>query len=59
MLLSVTERQREIGIRRAVGAKRIHILWQFLGEAVFISLLGGMGGIGFGFNNCFDREFSC
>ena len=48
MLLSVTERQREIGIRRAVGAKRIHILWQFLGEAVFISLLGGMGGIGLG-----------
>jgi len=45
MLLSVTERQREIGIRRAVGAKRIHILWQFLGEAVFISFLGGMGGI--------------
>jgi len=48
MLLSVTERQREIGIRRAVGAKRIHILWQFLGEAVFISFLGGMGGIGLG-----------
>jgi len=48
MLLSVTERQREIGIRRAVGAKRIHILWQFLGEAVFISLLGGIGGIGLG-----------
>jgi len=48
MLLAVNERQREIGIRRAVGAKKKDILWQFLGEACVISLTGGILGIGLG-----------
>ncbi len=48
MLASVTERTREIGIRRAIGAKRRQIVYQFLIETVVLSMAGGLVGLGIG-----------
>jgi putative ABC transport system permease protein len=49
MLVSVTERTKEIGIRRAVGATQTDVMWQFLTESVLQCIIGGLAGVGAGF----------
>jgi putative ABC transport system permease protein len=59
MLVTVSERTREIGLRKAVGARRGHVLTQFLVEAVVLAVLGGALGIGLGWRRAFQLPWAC
>ncbi|MCS7273778.1 MAG: ABC transporter permease [Fimbriimonadales bacterium] len=58
MLMSVTERVREIGIRKAVGAHPRDIFWQFLLEALLIALVGGLMGVLVGWGACLAIDYA-
>ncbi|MFM9995746.1 MAG: ABC transporter permease [Phycisphaerales bacterium] len=58
MLATVTERTREIGIRRALGATRRHIIWQFLVETGVLTALGGFAGVGLGLTFSWTLEWA-
>ena len=56
MLMVVSERTREIGLRKALGARRRDIVWQILTESVTLSTFGGVIGTGFGFILAIDHQ---
>ena len=58
MLIAVSERQREIGVHRGRGATRMDIMFQFLLEAIVVSVVGGLAGVGFGIASVSSRQFS-